>query len=338
MGSFGAGFSGDGGCPVFTLPVDAVARSLAHAFPPHIAVVGQRHIGEDHVLVQAGHAVGVGQGVGAWGDAKVTRLGVDGAQSAVRAGLDPGDVVTNGGDLPAWHTRGWNQHGEVGLAASAGEGGGHMVFFSFRVGHAQNQHVLGQPTLVSSHVRGNTQRKAFLAKKRVAAIARAVGPNFPSFWVVHDVLGLVARPADIFIVRFQGRAHGVNARYEFAVGSQHLIHRFAHAGHDLHIHCHIGAVGEFDANVGNRAAQRAHGERHHIKGATCHAAVKQWLQGLAHLVRRHPVVGRTGVFLVLGTNEGAVFHTGHVRGVGAGQKRVGALGRVELFEGARLNQ
>ena len=57
-------------------------------------------------------------------DAEEAGLGVDGAQPAVGVGLDPGDVVADGPDLPALEAGGRNEHGEVGLAAGAGEGGG----------------------------------------------------------------------------------------------------------------------------------------------------------------------------------------------------------------------
>ena len=171
MGRLGARFLGNGGGPVFALPVDAVGRGLAHAFPPHIAIVGQGHVGEDHVLVQAGHAIGVGQRVGARGHAKVARFGVDRIQAAIGGRLDPGDVVANGGDFPALKACGRNQHREVGFATGAGESRGHMVFLALGVGHAQDQHVLGQPALVAAHVGGDAQGKAFLAQQGIAAVA-----------------------------------------------------------------------------------------------------------------------------------------------------------------------
>jgi len=58
----------------------------------------------------------------------------------------------------------------------------------------------------------------------------------------------------------------------------------------------------------------------------------------AHLGRVFPVVGRAGVFLLGGADVGAVFHAGHVRWVGPGQEAAGALGRVELLEGAGIDQ
>ena len=47
------------------------------------------------------------------------------------------------------------------------------------------------------------------------------------------------------------------------------------------------------------AAERAHAERDHVHGAAAHAAVEELREGLAHLVRVDPVVGRAGVLLVL---------------------------------------
>ena len=44
--------------------------------------------------------------------------------------------------------------------------------------------MLGQPAFVARHVRGDAQRKAFLAEQRVAAVARAVGPDFAGLRVV----------------------------------------------------------------------------------------------------------------------------------------------------------
>ena len=153
-----------------------------------------------------------------------------------------------------------------------------------------------------------------------------------------DVFGFVARPCHVGLTSLQRRTDRMHAGDEFPIHAQYVVHRFAHAGHDFHVHGNISAVGQLDANVGNRAADRAHGERHHVHGATLHAAVKQGLQRGAHFGGRHPVVGRAGVFLFFTANEGAVFHACHVAGVGAGQKGVRPLGRVELFEGAAVHQ
>ena len=344
VGSLAAGLAVFGR-PVLALPVDQVRGQLAavvlfHAFPPHVAIVGQCDVGEDDVVIEALHAVGVGVQVGARSHAEVTRLGVDGVQVTVVVRLDPGDVVTDGGDFPAFETGRRHQHGEVGLAAGAREGGRHVVLLALGVGHAQDQHVLGQPALVTAHGGGDAQGQALLAQQRVAAIAGAVGPDFARFGEVHDVFHIgVAGPAGLVLLACsQGSAHGVHAGNELAIGTQHVEHGLAHAGHQLLVHYHIGAVGQFDADVGDVAAQRTHAEGHHIHGAALHAAVEQRVERGAHLGRVHPVVGRAGVFLFRAADVGAVFDTGHVGRIGPGQIAARTLGRIQLLERACIHQ
>ena len=159
VGGLSTGLLGYFRRPVFALPVDGVRRCGAHALPPHVTVVGQGHVGVNDLTLQAGHAIGVGERIGARRHTKVPGFRVDGVHTTVFAGLDPGNVVTNGGDFPAVKTGRRHQHGEVGLAAGAGERRRHVVLFARRVGHAQNQHVLGQPLFVATHVGGNAQGK-----------------------------------------------------------------------------------------------------------------------------------------------------------------------------------
>src|SRR3974390_2300871 len=70
--------------PGTALPVDELLgdRSV-HAFPPHVAVLRQGHVGEDGVLGDGGHGVGVAGEVGARRHAEVTVLRVDRPQPAV---------------------------------------------------------------------------------------------------------------------------------------------------------------------------------------------------------------------------------------------------------------
>ena len=238
-----------------------------HAFPPHIAIVGQCHVGENHVFIERAHAIGVGMHVGTRRDTKITCFRVDGIHLAISMWFDPSNVVADGGDFPAFKTCRRNQHREIGFAASRGESSGDVVFFTLWVGHAQNQHVLCQPTLVAAHIGCNAQCKAFFAQQSVATVARAIAPDFTCFWVVNNVFGGVARPFHIGLSSGQRRAHGVHARHKSAISAQHVVHGFAHAGHDALVHGHIGAVRQLNANVGNWTAQWAHRKWHHIHGA-----------------------------------------------------------------------
>ena len=163
---------------------------------------------------------------------------------------------------------------------------------------------------------------------------------------MHDVFCFITRPFHVGLTRSQRRRHGVNAGHKRAINAQHVVHRAPHARHDALVDCNISAVAEFNTNVGNVGAQRAHGKRHHIHGAATHTAVKQGgravslagLQQGAHFGRCHPVVGRACVFFLFAANIGAVFNPGDVAGVRAGQEAVGAFDRVEFFESSRVHQ
>src|ERR1700742_3870780 len=48
--------------------------------------------------------------------------------------------------------------------------------------------------IAARHPRGDPQREALLAQQRIAAVARAVGPDFALLGVMDDVLGVVAGP------------------------------------------------------------------------------------------------------------------------------------------------
>ena len=127
--------------PGIAAPVDEVlGRGVGHALPPDAAVGlavgphGERDVGEDGVAVERRHGVGVGL-VGCSGsDAEEAGLGVDGAELATGVGLDPCDVVAHRPNLPSLESGGWNEHGEVGLAAGGGEGSGEVGLLGAAVG------------------------------------------------------------------------------------------------------------------------------------------------------------------------------------------------------------
>ena len=297
-------------------------------------------------MAQAGHAVRVGLVVGARGHTKIAGFGVDGIEPAVGMGLDPGDVVADGADLPAGKGCGRDQHGEIGFAAGARESCCNMVFFTHRRGDAQNQHVFGQPTLVAAHGGGYAQRKTLFTQQGVTAVARAKAPDFPALRVVHDVFGGVAGPRHIGLAGGQRRTNRVHAGHEVAIAAKQVINPAAHAGHDALVHHHVGAVGQLHADVRDMGAQWAHRERHHVHGAPAHAAGKQRgaaiglavLQNAAHLGWRHPVVGRAGLLFAGRADEGAVLHARHIAWVRAGVKTVGAFVVVQALEGAGVDQ
>src|SRR5690606_5813526 len=109
-------------------------RRLRKALPPDVAVVGHGDVGEDAVRVEGGDGVRVRVVPGAGGHAEEAGLRVDRVEAAVVAELHPGDVVTDGLDLPARQAR--DEHGHVGLAAGRREGGGDVDLLAVRRGDA----------------------------------------------------------------------------------------------------------------------------------------------------------------------------------------------------------
>ena len=185
--------------------------------------------------------------------------------------------------------------------------------------NAKNQHVFGQPAAIARHRRSDTQRKALLAKQRIATVARTVRPDFTGFGIMDDVFGRrIARPFRILLTRLFRRTNRMHARHIFAIGPKDREHVFAHARHDAHIDNDISRIGDLDTDLGNRRADRPHRERNHVHGATLHAAFEQAVQGSAHFFRVFPIVGRAGIFLLFGADESAVFDACDVRRVREG--------------------
>ena len=326
--------------PVVTLPVDAVCRRRAHAFPPDAAIVGQDDVGVDAVAgLHRVHRHRVGRVRRSRGDAEEAVLRVDGAERAVGSRLDPGDVVTDGIGLPALETFGRQDHREVGLAAGAREGGGDVGLFTLGRFEAEDQHVLGEPALVAGHRRGNAQRQAFLAEEGVAAVTGAIRPNLARFREVADVLTTdigLAWPCYVLLTRLQRCADRVDAGDEVAV-AEDVENRLSHAGHNPHVGSDVGAVADLHPNLGDRRAERAHREWDDVHRAAAHAAVILTTEDALHLLRVFPVVGRPGLFLGLGADVSPVLNAGDVARVGAGEEAVRVFLRVQANKCPRLD-
>ncbi len=323
---------------------------VGHALPPDAAVGfavgadGEGDVSEDGVAVERRHGVGVGLHRGARSYAEEACLGIDSAELAAGIGLDPCNVVAHRPDLPSLESGRGNEHGEVGLAAGGGEGGGEVGLLGVATGigrcfNANDEHVFGHPSLVARNVGGDAQGEALLAQQGVAAIARAVGPDLARLRVVDDVLEVVTGPGNVLLSGLQRRAHGVHAGGDamnilIDLGQD----RQADARHDAHVDDDIGRVGELDADLRDWRTDRAHGERKDIHGASTHGAGEELFHPLAHDEGVFPVVGGAGVVLGEGTDEGAVLHARHIGGHGARVEAAGPLLVVEREEGAGLHQ
>ena len=135
-----------------------------------------------------------------------------------------------------------------------------------------------------------------------------------------------------------GRADRVQAGDEVAVVAEHVERALAHAGHDPHGGGHVGRVGELDADLGDRGAERAHAEGDDVHRVTAHRPAELLRQNRPHLLRVAPVVRRARVLLARRADERAVLHPRDVARVGEREVRVGSLGVAQTLEGARVDQ
>ena len=213
-----------------------------------------------------------------------------------------------------------------------------MVLLAFWVGQLQDEHVLGHPALFLGHNGSDAQRVALLSQDGVAAVARTVGPNFLSFRELGDVLGVIAWPCHVFLTRLQRGTHGVQGVDKVAVSTDFLQGFSTHTGHDAHGEHNIGGVSQLHAQLRLRIANRAHAEGNHVHGATLHGATESFRHLFLHRRRRSPVIGRASAVFILGTDEGARFHTCNVGRVGTSQVGVRSLFLVQLDKRAFFHQ
>ena len=201
--------------------------------------------------------------------------------------------------------------------------------------------MLGHPSLAAGHRRGDAQRVALLAEQSVAAVPGTVGPDLIGLGEVRNVLLVVTGPGDVLaglvVGVAQGVADGVDGRHPLAALADQLEGFTAHSGHDAHVGYHVGRVGQLDAELGDRSAERAHREGNDVHRAAAHGAVELLLEDRLHLGRVVPVIGRAGVLFLLRADEGAGLDARHVRRKRAGEEGVGALLGVEAGEHPGVN-
>ena len=174
--------------------VRCAGGSSVDVLPPHVAVVGERGVGE-HGVARRACASRSG-----W-----TRSLVPGATPknpnsgliACRRPSSPNFIHAMSSPMVSTFQPGIgrDEHGEVGLAARRRERGGDVVHAALGARDLEDEHVLGEPALVARDHRRDAQREALLAEQRVAAVARAERPDLARLGEVHDPLLVgVARP------------------------------------------------------------------------------------------------------------------------------------------------
>ena len=142
------------------------------AFPPHVAVIGQRDVGVKRIVLDRFHRVRVRFIIRAGHHAEITVLRIDREQAAI-ADLHPGNVIADGGHFPAGKMFWWNEHGEICFAARARKRRRHIMFFSFRRLDPEDQHVLGHPTLFAREIGTDPERETLLTQQNVSAVTGA---------------------------------------------------------------------------------------------------------------------------------------------------------------------
>ena len=127
------------------------------------------------------------------------------------------------------------------------------------------------------------------------------------------VLDIGARPNAIVTFAVVERlSDRVKARNEVAVSAEVLPHRFACAGHNVHVEDDVFGVGQLDAVFRDRRAERSHAERNNVHRAPVHTALVQTAHRRLEFLGVNPVVRRARVVFLYRRNERAVFHARHV--------------------------
>ncbi len=244
--------------PVVALPVNQMIRCvLVNSFPPDVSVIRQCNVGINGVLCCTVHGIGVGFVGGSRCHSKEPCFRIDGIQASVFSEFHPGNVVSDGFHFPARNGR--NQHGQIGFPAGTWECSGYILYFAFRVGKLQNQHMLRQPAFISSLNGSNAEGETFFAQQCISAIAGTIGPDCPFFRELADIFFLHGGtgPGGILFPFLQRSAYGMQAGNKFTV-SQDIQYFLSNTGHNAHVYNNVCAVGQFYTDFGGRGANRSH--------------------------------------------------------------------------------
>ena len=303
------------GVPGIALPLKRVNRRvLIKTFPPNgIVVKIESNVGEDGVLFSGLESIEVRLLVGTGRNAEEAVLGVDGVQTTIRTDAHPSDIITNRPNLIALLTQvcGRNEHCQVGLTASRRECGCDILHLALRVLKAEDEHMLCHPALFPTLVGSDTECEALLTEQNITAISR----------VDRDDGVILRELADITLLGIHV-ARCVEAAHPVIRVAKRLEHACANAGHNRHIKNNVDRVGDLNADLCERRADRTHRERNHVHRSAGVGAARNVVELCIHLSRIAPVVGRACVFLFLRADEGSVLNASNV--VRAGSMQVAA--------------
>ena len=105
-------------------------RRHTHTLPPDLFIIGESNIGEDGIAFCGQQSVGIGFHAGTGRDTKEAGLGVYGIKPAIVADTHPGNVISNRVDFVTFGIGRRDQHGQIGLAASAGKSTCYILGFA----------------------------------------------------------------------------------------------------------------------------------------------------------------------------------------------------------------
>src|SRR5699024_1310683 len=111
----------------------------------------------------------------------------------------------------------------------------------------------------------------------------------------------------------QRSTNRVQSVYEIAVLTNLVQCFLAHAGHDAHGQNNVCRVSQLNTELRVRVADWAHAERNDVHGASAHSTAELLRHFFLHCCWRYRVVGRSGSFLVVSTDEGAGPHALDIR-------------------------
>ena len=132
-----------------------------------------------------------------------------------------------------------------------------------------DEHVFGEPSLAPGDARSDAQGEALFSQQWIPAVAAAIWNYFAGLWTLNNNSTLwIARPIVAQRpVQWQWSTNRVQAPYEVAI-AQRFHYVLTHPCHNAHRRHHVGRVGNLDANLRHRRANRSHAERDHIHGST----------------------------------------------------------------------
>ena len=126
------------------------------------------------------------------------------------------------------------------------------------------------------------------------------------------------------LARRERRADRVQAGTKSPSVAEHVERGAAHARHDPHVDDDVGRVGELDADLRDRRAERAHAERDHVHRAAAHRSRRTARAASPASRPGAPSCWSARRLLRLRADEGAVLDARDVAGIGAGPEAVRA--------------